>query len=147
MDEFIFPFENENSIPEDIFDGFVNGSVFTLEMLNNMNFNNLCTEHLDQNDFERFESIEIMTNVSIPDSKYLFEDEFITNVTHKYLTFLNWNVRSVNLNLDTFLDMFNNVISSVDVLGLCETRLDSNISRLHEIPEYDSISPPEISKL
>ena len=136
MSDFVFPFQSESSIIDVFSDGYVNGSIFTLDMLNVKDFNCLSTNDFDQEDFESIDSIETMANLTIPDSNYLFECEFENTIRKDYFTILNWNIRSVNLHLDLFIDMFNEVNTCVDILGLCETLLDDNISNVFNLPNH-----------
>ena len=73
---------------------------------------------------------------SLPNSLHIFEDELYHPMHDCSISFVNWNVRSIPTNLQTFLDL--HYIDQVfcDVISLCETRLTTEIEKLYKLPNY-----------
>ena len=78
----------------------------------------------------------------IPKSNYICMDSFcLQNNDPNIITIFNMNIRSVPTNLQVFND---SVVAShgvkLDIIGLTETRLDSDIMNLYNLPGYNMFS-------
>ena len=91
-----------------------------------LNFNcfdvNNSNDELDDRD--PLNCIRSTMNLSIPNSKYLLEEEPMRTADSNSLEILNWNVRSIPTNFKVFDQMYD---ISADIICLCETRLDKDI--------------------
>ena len=133
MYEYIFPFQNKDL--SNILPNNDTNTKYDFDSLLKLNFNSLRTERVDivaNDDPEDY--MESVTHFSIPDSNYVFDNDVNREILSKYLTIMNWNVRSVSKNFKNFQTMFCPEIDNrCDIIGLCETRLSEPISHLYDL--------------
>lgn len=73
---------------------------------------------------------------TIPKTNYIYLDDFPT-ITDDTLTICNFYIRSIPKNMQYFTDtIMLNFNGNLSVLGLTETRLDSHLESLYELPGY-----------
>ena len=137
FDPDVFPF---NCINDDDFEKLVGdfGSQanFSVELLNNLEFNPTTTVDplVITNTYEQSLLLS---------SKYVFLENLIEVNTEKMFNILNFNIRSIPANLQSFLDVcFYEIPIKIDVLTLCESRLDDSIANLYKIPGYNMFHQP-----
>lgn len=77
--------------------------------------------------------------LNVPDSKYVYFNSLNAMSCKNYdLSILNWNIRSIPRNIQIFKDCILDVMNhKPDIIGLTETRLDSNIASLYHIQGYN----------
>ena len=74
MFEYMFPFHDVESL-NFLNDFHLNNSIYTLDDLNQMNFNSLNSERVGIAEYEDPEDfIENVANIYIPNSEYIFDD-------------------------------------------------------------------------
>lgn len=71
---------------------------------------------------------------------YYFCDDSNINLQSNYaLSITSYNISSIPLHFDSFCDQCINTLNiNFDVIGLCETRLNNNISSIYCIDKYNS---------
>ena len=133
----VFPF---SCIDDNDFEKLVNDfgpeDNFSLDILNNLEF--IPTTPVDPlaitNTYEQSLFVS---------SKYTFLEDLKGVNTEKNFNILNFNIRSVPANLQLFLDVcFHEIPAKIDVLTLCESRLDDSIANLYKIPGYNMFHQP-----
>ena len=93
----------------------------------------------DERDFDPVDNHIINLGLREPAGNYYFCDDVIhnLNLSHRNLNLLSYNIRSVPMNLNNFLDQYlNHTELKFDVLGFCETRLNDVICSLYDIDGY-----------
>lgn len=70
---------------------------------------------------------------------YYFCSESRVNYIHNNLSIMSYNISCVPLHLNSFnTDCLDSIDFSVDVIGLCKTRLHDNISSLYKLDTYQA---------
>ena len=74
--------------------------------------------------------------MTIPHSEYIFLDSFAT-LNNANFNILSLNIRSIPTNLNYFADsVLTHPCIKCDVIGFSETRLDSDLSPIYQLPGY-----------
>lgn len=77
--------------------------------------------------------------LNVPQSEYIFLDSFpLVKSNCNTKSVLSMNIRSIPANITSFVDLIlDNTGATFDVIGLTETRLDSDLIPLYQLPEYN----------
>ena len=76
-------------------------------------------------------------NLNVPESEYMFIDSLSSTNVNATFSILSLNIRSIPTNLQQFADTVlacSNI--HFDVLGFSETRLDSELALIYQLPGY-----------
>lgn len=107
--------------------------MFPLDVLKTLNFTNFCAEEQTNHDVNLFRP-----QLNDPISDYIFPNEFPTKLpANNYLKILSFNICSVPKHFDSLFDQYlipNNI--ELDVIGLCETRLNNYTCNLYKLDNY-----------
>lgn len=79
-------------------------------------------------------------NISFPDSKYVYLENFSSLSTNSDFNVFLLNIRSMSTNFQYFKETVLTENITYDVLGFTETRLDPDISALYTLPAYTMFS-------
>lgn len=121
------PFHNLSDV--DFHNALEDSHQFPLSVINNLKF--------DKFNFDDSSNDYVLRE---PVCDYYFCDEFIRQkVTSSTLKLLSFNIASVPLHFDAFVDqLLDNSDLDFDVIGLCETRLNDGISSLYKHSNFTS---------
>ena len=120
---------------EKIINDFGPQANFSVELLNNLEF--IPTTSVDPTNTNTYEQSLFVS------SKYTFLENLKEVNKGNVFNILNFNIRSVPKNLQLFLDVcFHELPTKIDVLTLCESRLDDSIANLYKIPGYNMFHQP-----
>lgn len=129
-----FPFSN---LSDTEFISVIQGDnhLYPLSVLNSLVFSN-SEDNITNHNVEHL-SEPIMPQ---PECDYIFcTDELQHNFLNNSLKIFSYNISSVPQHLDSFFEQcFNPSGVQVDVVGLCETRLNDNICNLYTLDNYSS---------
>lgn len=137
LDDFFFPFSN---VPdEDLLNTLGHSDVMRHQV--NENFDPFSVQDDNYNNDLDVNQFYIRSrHITFPKSEYIFLNEFPSFGKDSNFCLLTLNIRSVSTNFQYFKDtMLSNSII-YDVLGLTETRLDSDISSLYNLPSHTMFS-------
>lgn len=111
------------------------------------NFPFSVINELQYDPFSESEHINSLDNFLIQNTPkelqcdYYFCGESRVNCIHNNLSIMSYNKSSVPLHLDSFnAECLDTIDFSVDVIGLCETRLNDNISSLYKLDTYQAFN-------
>lgn len=131
--ENIFPFHDVDDV-ELINIINYNSHSFPLNVLNSLNFTSSHVAERPNHDIVNLYQPALYE----PVSDYIFHNEFLTQtLPSNSLKILSYNICSIPKHLDSLSDQYlSSSTTDLDVIGLCETRLNDNICNLYKLGDY-----------